>query len=152
MFRTRLNEALKDAMKARDQGAVSTLRLIMAALKDRDIAARTKGKSDSIGDDEILELLQKMVRQRQDSIEMYQKGGRQDLVDKESAEIEVIERFLPQQLDDAEIREAVEQVIGELEANSIKDMGRVMTELKTRYAGRMDFGRASGLAKSILVS
>lgn len=152
MFRTRLNEALKDAMKARDQGAVSTLRLIMAALKDRDIAARSKGKSDSIGEDEILELLQKMVRQRQDSIEMYQKGERQDLVEKESAEIEIIERFLPQQLDESEIQEAVGQVIGELDADSIKDMGRVMAELKARYAGRMDFGRASGLVKSRLVS
>lgn len=150
MFRTRLNEALKDAMKARDQGAVSTLRLILAALKDRDIAARTKGKSDGIGDDEILDLLQKMVRQRQDSIEMYQKGGRQDLVDKEGAEIEVIERFLPQQLDESEIRGAVGEVIGELEASSIKDMGRVMGELKQRYAGRMDFGKASALVKEQL--
>ncbi len=150
MFRTRLNEALKDAMKARDQGAVSTLRLILAALKDRDIAARTKGKSDGIGDDEILDLLQKMVRQRQDSIEMYQKGGRQDLVDKEGAEIEVIERFLPQQLDESEIRGAVGEVIGQLEASSIKDMGRVMGELKQRYAGRMDFGKASALVKEQL--
>lgn len=150
MFRTRLNEALKDAMKARDQGAVSTLRLILAALKDRDIAARTKGKSDGIGDDEILDLLQKMVRQRQDSIEMYQKGGRQDLVEKEGAEIEVIERFLPQQLDESEIRGAVGEVIGQLEASSIKDMGRVMGELKQRYAGRMDFGKASALVKEQL--
>jgi uncharacterized protein YqeY len=150
MFRTRLSDSLKDAMKAKDQSAVSTLRLILAALKDRDIAARTKGKADGIGDDEILDLLQKMVRQRHDSIEMYDKGGRQDLVDKEAAEIEVIERFLPKQLNEDEIRAAVDEVIGALEASSIKDMGRVMGELKQRYTGRMDFARAGAMVKERL--
>ena len=150
MFRTRLNESLKEAMKARDQITVSTLRLILAALKDRDIAARTRGKSDGIGEDEILEMLQKMMRQRHDSIEIYQKAERQDLVDKESAEIEIIERFLPKQLDEEEIRGAVGEVIAELEASSIKDMGRVMGELKRRYAGRMDFGRACEFVKGRL--
>lgn len=150
MFRARLNDSLKEAMKAKDKGAVSTLRLILAALKDRDIAARTKGKADGIGEDEILDLLQKMVRQRQDSIEMYDKAGRKDLVEKETAEIEVIERFLPKQLDDDEIRGAVGEVVGELEASSIKDMGRVMSELKSRYAGRMDFSKASALVKEQL--
>lgn len=150
MFRTRLSDSLKDAMKAKDQSAVSTLRLILAALKDRDIAARTKGKADGIADDEILDLLQKMVRQRQDSIEMYEKGGRQDLVDKEAAEIEVIERFLPKQLNEDEIRAAVNEVIDGLEASSIKDMGRVMGELKQRYTGRMDFGRAGAMVKERL--
>ena len=150
MFRTRLSDSLKDAMKAKDKGAVSTLRLILAALKDRDIAARTKGKADGIADDEILDLLQKMVRQRQDSIEMYEKGGRQDLVDKETAEIEVIERFLPKQLNEDEIRAAVNEVIGALEASSIKDMGRVMGELKQRYTGRMDFARAGAMVKERL--
>ena len=150
MFRTRLSDSLKDAMKAKDKGAVSTLRLILAAMKDRDIAARTKGKADGIADDEILDLLQKMVRQRQDSIEMYEKGGRRDLVDKEAAEIEVIERFLPKQLNEDEIRAAVNEVIDGLEASSIKDMGRVMGELKQRYTGRMDFARAGAMVKERL--
>jgi uncharacterized protein len=150
MFRNRLNEALKTAMKAKDKQATSTLRLILAALKDRDIAARSRGKSDGIGEDEILDLLQKMVRQGRDSIEMYQKGDRQDLVEKEENEIAVIERFLPKQLTEEETKAAVEDVIGELEASTIKDMGRVMGELKTRYPGRMDFGKASGLVKERL--
>jgi uncharacterized protein len=150
MFRTRLNDSLKEAMKAKDSSRVSTLRLILAALKDRDIAARTKGRSDGIGEDEILEMLQKMVKQRHDSIEMYTKGDRPDLVDKEAAEIEIIEQFLPKQLNEDEIGAAVGEVITELDAGSIKDMGRVMGELKRRYAGRMDFGRASALVKSRL--
>ena len=150
MLRTRLNDELKQAMRAKDKCAVSTLRLILAALKDRDIAARGKGKSDGISDEEILDVLQKMVRQRQDSIELYQKGNRQDLADKEAAEIEVIQRFLPKQLDEAETLSVVNEVIGELEASSIKDMGRVMGALKERFAGRMDFGRAGALVKQRL--
>ena len=150
MFRNRLNEALKVAMKAKDKRATSTLRLILAALKDRDIAARGRGNSEGIGEDEILDLLQKMVRQGRESIEMYQKGGRQDLVEKELGEIKVIERFLPKQLTEEETKAAVEEVIGELEASTIKDMGRVMGELKKRFPGRMDFGKASGLVKARL--
>ena len=150
MFRNRLNEALKVAMKAKDKRATSTLRLILAALKDRDIAARSRGNSEGIGEDEILDLLQKMVRQGRDSIEMYQKGDRLDLVEKEQGEIEVIERFLPKQLTEEETKAAVEDVIGELEASTIKDMGRVMGELKKRFPGRMDFGKASGLVKTRL--
>ncbi len=147
MFRTQLNDALKQAMRAKDQCAVSTLRLILAALKDRDIAARSKGKGDGIGDEEILELLHKMIRQRRDSIKAYEKAGRQDLADQEAKEIEVIERFLPKQMDEAEMQAAVQEVVAELEASTIKDMGRVMGELKRRYAGRMDFGKASALVK-----
>lgn len=150
MFRTDLNDALKQAMKAKDQSAVSTLRLILAALKDRDIAARSKGRPDGISEDEILDMLQKMVRQRQDSVEMYRKGRRQDLVDKETAEIEVIQRFLPQQLDAEQLRGAVDEAIAEVEASTIKDMGRVMAALKERYTGRMDFGKASALVKERL--
>jgi uncharacterized protein YqeY len=150
MFRSQLSDALKQAMKAKEACAVSTLRLILAALKDRDIAARGKGKSDGIGDEEILELLQKMVRQRRDSIELYEKGARQDLADREAAEIEVIERFLPKQLGPDAVRDAVQDVIAELEATTIKDMGRVMAALKQRYAGRMDFGKASALVKERL--
>jgi len=150
MIRTRLSEALKDAMKAKDKLATSTLRLILAALKDRDIAARGRGKSDGVDNDEILEMLQKMVRQRQESIEAYEKGNRPDLVEKEQGEIVIIEGFLPQQLGEDETRAAVDAVIGELEARTIKDMGRVMADLKSRFAGRMDFGKASALVKARL--
>lgn len=150
MFRTELNDALKVAMKAKDKCAVSTLRLILAALKDRDIAARSKGTTDGIGMDEIMEMLHKMVRQRKEAIEAYNKGGREELADKEAEEIEVIKRFLPKQLGESEIRGAVAEVIGELEASSIKDMGRVMGALKERYAGRMDFGQASAQVKERL--
>jgi uncharacterized protein YqeY len=150
MFRTELNDSLKIAMKAKDSCAVSTLRLILAALKDRDIAARTKGKGEGIADAEILDMLQKMVRQRRDSIEMYNKGAREDLAEKEAAEIEVIGRFLPKQLGAQELQGAVAGVIDELEASTIKDMGRVMGALKERYAGRMDFTKASALVKERL--
>ena len=150
MFRTELSDALKDAMRAKEACAVSTLRLILAALKDRDIAARGKGKSEGIGDDDILELLQKMVRQRRDSIELFEQGDRQDLADKEAREIEVIQRFLPKQLDPDQLRGAVQEVIEELGAATIKDMGRVMAALKERYAGRMEFGKASALVKERL--
>jgi hypothetical protein len=151
MFRTELSDALKEAMRAKEALAVSTLRLILAALKDRDIAARGKGNSEGIGDAEILDLLQKMVRQRRDSIELFEKGERQDLADREAAEIVVIQRFLPKQMDEAEIGAAVQEVIEELAAATIKDMGRVMAALKTRHAGGMDFGKASALVKKQLV-
>ena len=137
-------------MRAKESRAVSTLRLILAALKDRDIAARDKGNSEGIGDQDILELLQKMVRQRRESIELFEKGDRQDLADKEAEEIEVIQRFLPKQLDPDQVRGAVQEAIEELEAATIKDMGRVMAALKERYAGRMDFGKASALVKERL--
>jgi len=151
MLRTRLNDALKDAMKSKDAVSTSTLRLILAALKDRDIAERTKGNGDGLGDEAILEMLQKMVRQRHDSIEMYTKGQRDDLARREAAEIEVIERFLPKQMDETDMRAAIEGVISELGADSVKDMGRVMGTLKQRYPGRMDFGKASGIVKEALV-
>ena len=150
MLRARLNDDLKNALKAKDQLAVATLRLILAALKDRDIAARGKGNSDGVKDDDILELLQKMVRQRRDSIEAYRNGGRQDLAEREAAEIEVIKRFLPEELDEAAVQSAIEQTIAELQASSVKDMGKVIGTLKERYAGRMDFGKASQLVKQRL--
>lgn len=150
MLRSRLNDALKDAMKAKDSLAVSTLRLILAALKDRDIAGRSKGNSDGISEDEILEMLQKMVRQRRDSIDMYSKGGREELAEREASEIAVIERFLPQALGEDEMRAAIDTVVAELDASSIKDMGRVMAELKQRFAGQMDFGKASAIVKELL--
>ena len=150
MLRDELNHSLKEAMRARDQQALTTVRLILAALKDRDIQARSEGQGDGIGDDEILDMLTKMVKQRREAMSLYEKGNRQDLVDKEQNEIEVIQRFLPQQRSEAELETAVQQAIGELEADSVKDMGRVMGVLKQRYAGRMDFGKASGLAKAKL--
>jgi len=150
MLRSRLSESLKEAMRAKEQCAVSTLRLILAALKDRDIAARGKGQTEGVDEDQILEMLQKMVRQRRESIEMYRQGQRQDLVEKEEAEIEVIERFLPKQMDEAAVREAVDHAISEQNAESIKDMGRVMAALKEQYAGRMDFAKASGIVKEQL--
>ncbi len=150
MLRSRLNDALKDAMKSQNSLAVSTLRLILAALKDRDIAARGKGENDGIGEDEILEMLQKMVRQRRDSIEMYTKGGREELAEREAGEIKVIEGFLPQALGEDEMRAAIDAVVAELNASSIKDMGRVMGELKQRFAGQMDFGKASAIVKEQL--
>ncbi len=150
MLRTELNDALKVGLKAKEQTAVATLRLILAALKDRDIAARGKGNCDGIEEDEILEMLQKMVRQRRDSIELYDQGGRPELAEKERQEIEVIQRFLPKPLAEDELQGAVGDVISELDAKTIKDMGRVMGTLKERFAGRMDFGKASSLVKERL--
>ena len=150
MLRARLNDELKSAMKSKDQRAVSTVRLILAALKDRDIAARTKGNTDAIGEEEIADLLQKMVRQRRESIELYEQGKRLDLAQQEREEIAVIERFLPRQMSDADMAAAVGAVIGELGVSSIKDMGRVMAALKQRHAGQMDFSKASALVKQRL--
>ncbi len=150
MLRNAIPEALRAALKNQEKRAISTVRLIIAALKDRDIAARGKGNTDGIGDDEILQMLQTMVKQRHDSIEMYEKGGRLELVEQEREEIAIIEGFLPQQLDDAEIGAAVDQVIAEVGAGGMKDMGNVMGALRDRYAGQMDFGKASALVKEKL--
>ncbi|NKB49392.1 MAG: GatB/YqeY domain-containing protein [Alphaproteobacteria bacterium] len=150
MLRNAIPEALRTALKDQDKRAVSTVRLIMAALKDRDIAARGKGNTDGVGDDEILQMLQTMVKQRRDSIEMYEKGGRLELAEQEGEEIAIIERFLPQQLGDGEIGAAVDQVIADVGAGGLKDMGNVMGALRERYAGQMDFGKASALVKEKL--
>jgi hypothetical protein len=150
MLRQKLNDALKVAAKSGDKRALSTIRLILAALKDRDIAARGRGQSDGITEAEILEMLQKMVKQRHESIELYRRGQRDDLVRQEEEEIAVIDRFRPQAMDESATAAAVGEVMTELEANSIKDMGRVMAALKERYAGRMDFSKASGIVKGRL--
>ena len=149
-MRNSLNDALKAAMRERDQATVSTVRLILAALKDRDIAARGKGNPAGIGDDEILQMLQGMIKQRRESIALYEKGNRQDLADKETQEIAVIERYLPRQMDESAMAAAIGAVIKELGATTLKDMGRIMAELKARHAGQMDFARASGLVKQQL--
>ena len=150
MLRQRLNDALKEAMKARDQRSVSTLRLVLAQLKDRDIAARPAGNASGIGEGEIEEMLLKMVKQRQESIVLYKQGNRPDLVQQEEEEIAVIERFTPKQLDEAEAAAAVETAIAETGAQSIKEMGKVMAKLKERFAGRMDFAKAGALVKQRL--
>ncbi|MEJ1996296.1 MAG: GatB/YqeY domain-containing protein [Limibacillus sp.] len=150
MLRSQLNDALKVALKQKDSAGTSTLRLILAALKDRDIAARGRGQTEGIEEPEILEMLQKMIKQREDSIEAYDKGGRPDLVEKEKAEIEVIRRFMPQPLSEDETQQVIDGVIAELDATSIKDMGRVMGALKERFPGRMDFGLASRTVKQKL--
>ncbi len=150
MLRKRLTDALKDAMKAKEEAAVSTLRLILAALKDRDIAARGKGNTEGIGEDEILGLLQSMIKQRHDSIAAYAKGGRQDLADREALEITIIERFLPAQLDDEEAAEAIAEAIKSCGATRLKQMGQVMGMLRERYPGRLDFGKASVSVKERL--
>lgn len=154
-MRERINTAIKDAMKAGDKRRLSTLRLVNAAIKDRDIAARVdeKGRAtgrDKIDDNEILALLQKMIKQRRESIETYAQGGRLDLVEQEEGEIAVIEEFLPQQMSEEETRAAVEALVAELGATGLKDMGRTMAALKERFTGRMDFGKASGLVKGLL--
>jgi len=150
MLRERLNEALKKAMLAKEQRATATLRLILAALKDRDIAARAKGRTAGIGDDEILAMLQTMIKQRRESIEMYNKGGRAELADQEAQEIRIIEGFLPEQMDDAAIEAAIRQAIDSVGASGLKEMGKVMAALREQYAGQMDFAKAGKVAKQLL--
>lgn len=150
MLRTRLSDALKAAMKNKDERRVSTLRLILAALKDRDIAARSNGNENPIAEDDILHMLQTMVRQRRESIELYEKGNRPELAQKEREEIDVIEDYLPQQLSDDEVNDASRQVIEECAATGLKDMGRIMATLRQRYPGQMDFAKCSKIVKELL--
>ena len=150
MLRDRLNDALKDAMKAKDQRKVSTIRLILAAVKDRDIASRTGESREGVSDEEILQILSKMIRQRQDSIEAYEKGGRVDLATQEREEIAIIESFQPPQLSEQDIRKACAEAVDKVEAKGLKDMGRTMAALKERYAGLMDFSKASAIVKDLL--
>lgn len=150
MLRSRLNDAMKEAMRNKDASGLSTIRLILAALKDRDIAARSKGNYDGIGDDEILQMFNGMIKQRRDSISLYEQGGRCELAQKEQGEIEVIQRFMPKQLSEDEMTAAVKSAIAAVEAKGLKDMGRVMAVLKEKYAGQMDFTRASATVKQSL--
>lgn len=149
-LRQQLNDALKTAMLAKDARTVSTVRLILAALKDRDIAARSRNVMDGIGDDEIMNMLQSMIKQRRESISLYEQGGRLELAQQEQDEIIIIERFLPRQFSDTEIEQNVQAVIEETGAVGIKDMGRVMALLKDRFSGQMDFTKASAAAKKSL--
>ncbi|MEE1609755.1 GatB/YqeY domain-containing protein [Microvirga sp. CF3016] len=149
MLRERFTTEMKEAMKAGDKGRLGAIRLIQAALKDKDIEARGNGK-EPLSDEEILALLQKMVKQRQESITMYEQGGRTELAQQEKDEVAVISSYLPQQMDEAETRAAIEAAIAETGAASMKDMGKVVGALRAKYAGRMDFAKASGLVKDML--
>ena len=149
MLREEINEAVKVAMKSQDKLKLSTLRLVNAAIKNADIEARGAGK-EALADGDILSLLQKLIKQRQESVELYEKGGRAELADQERGEIEIINGFLPQQLSEAETKEAIGRAIRETGAAGMKDMGKVIAALKAGYAGRMDFGKASALVKGML--
>lgn len=149
MIRDTIKDALITAMKTGDKATTGTLRMVQSAIKNRDIEART-GKAPSDDDALVVEVLQKMVKQRRESIEMFAKGGRPELADAESAEVTVIERFLPTQMSDAETTAAIEAIKADLGAAGMKDMGRVMAELKARHATTLDMSKASGLVKAAL--
>jgi uncharacterized protein YqeY len=148
-MRIKFSNELKVAMRAGEKRRVGTIRMIMAALKDKDIEARGQGKI--VSDEDILSLLQKMMKSRKESREIYEKAGRVDLATQESEEIAIIESFLPQQLSEAEVAQAVAAAIAETKASSVKDMGKVVGALKGKYAGRMDFAKASALVKAMLI-
>ncbi|CAM3037325.1 MULTISPECIES: GatB/YqeY domain-containing protein [Methylobacterium] len=151
MLRARLTTEMKEAMKAGDKDKLATVRMIQAALKDKDIEARGLGKEPA-SDEEILSLLQKMIKQRTESATVYEQGGRPELAANERSEIAIIEAFLPKQMDEAEMKAAVDAAILETGAAGQKDMGRVIAALKGTFAGRMDFGKASGLVKAALAA
>lgn len=149
-LRDRLGTALKEAMKAKEADRLSTLRLINAAIKDKDIAARGDGADQGVSEADILAILGRMVKQRQESARAYEEGGRLELAEKELAEIKVIEEFLPRQLDADEVDQAIRAAIAAVGASGIRDMGKVMGELKTRYTGQMDFGSVGPRVKDML--
>ncbi len=149
-MREELNAAVKAAMKAGDKARLSALRMITSAIKDKDIAGRTSGV-EQISDGEIVELMAKLVKSREDSAKLYDEGGRPELAAKEREEIAVIREFMPRQMDEAEAKAAIAALVAEIDAAGPKDMGRVMAALKERFAGKMDFGKASGLVKAALV-
>ena len=150
MIREQIKSKLIVAMKSKDEKTTATLRLMNAAIKDKDIDARSKGNMDGIDDAGVLSLLQTMIKQRRESIAMYEKGGRADLVAAEQGEIDIIQSFLPKQMSDEEIKAAIQAIIAQTGASSIKDMGKVMGAMKAKYAGQMDMGKASGLIKAAL--
>ena len=149
-LRTRVNSAMKQAMRDKATARLSTLRLINAAIKDKDIAARGEGNDDGVPDSEVLAILGKMVKQRQERARTYEEGGRVDLAERELAEIEVIEEFLPRKLSDKDVEKAVDDALAEVGADSIRDMGRVMAVLKGKYTGQMDFGAVGPMVKKRL--
>jgi len=154
-MRDTIMDAVKTAMKSGQKQRLSTLRLVQAAIKDRDIAARVDAKGQSTGQDkaddgDLLQLLQKMIKQRRESATTYADAGRRELADQEITEIAIIEEFLPKQMTEVEVKQAVDETVKELDASGLKDMGRTMAALKERYAGQMDFGKASGMVKAQL--
>ncbi len=149
-LRTRISTSLKKAMKEKEAERISTLRLINAAIKDKDIAARAEGNDEGVGDDEVLNILGKMAKQRKESARAYEEGGRLDLAESELSEVTIIEEFLPQQLSEEETTKAIDAAIAEIGADSIRDMGKVMGALKSKYTGQMDFGKAGPLVKDRL--
>ena len=149
-LRDRLSVSLKDAMKAKDATRLMTLRLINAAIKDRDIDARSEGVDSGVSDHDLLAILSKMVKQRQESARAYEEGGRLELAEKELAEIVIIEEFLPRQLSEREVEQAIVDAIAASGANSIRDMGKVMGVLKSKYTGQLDFGKVGGMVKAQL--
>lgn len=150
MLRDDITNAMKDALRAKDSETLGAVRMVMAKLKDADIAARPSGNADGISDEQIFSLLQGMVKQRRESIVLYEQGKRQDLVDKEKAEIVVIERFLPKQMDETAMKDAAAKAIAATGASGVKDMGKVMGALKKDYAGQMDFSLAGPIVKGLL--
>jgi uncharacterized protein len=148
-MRAKITEDVKTAMKAGEKDRLSTLRMMQAAIKDRDIANRGLGK-EAAGEDELLQILTKMVKQREESAAIYDKGGRPELAAKEREEIGFIQAYMPKQLSDEETKSAIAAIIAETGAASIKDMGKVMAELRAKFSGQMDFGKASGVIKSLL--
>jgi uncharacterized protein YqeY len=150
-MREEINAAVKAAMKAGEKARLTTLRMMGAAIKDKDIAVRAEGRADGIADGEIAELFAKLVKSREDSAKLYDDGGRPELAAKEREEIAVIREFMPRQMDEAEAAAAIAALVAELGAAGPKDMGRVMAALKERFAGKMDFSKASGLVKAALV-
>jgi hypothetical protein len=145
-----INEAVKDAMRSKEKLRLSTLRLINAAIKDKDIALRMEDRPDGVSSSEILQILGKMVKQRQESARAYEEGGRLELAQQELSEIKIIEEFLPRQLSDEDVAKAIEEVISDIGATSIRDMGKVMASLKETYTGQMDFGQVGAKIKSLL--
>jgi len=149
VLRENISTAMKDAMKAREEKRVGTLRMMNAAIKNADIEARGQGK-EPLGDADLMSLFQKMIKQRQESAELYDKGNRPELAQAERAEIDIIQGYLPQQMSDAEAGHAISALLQEINAETMKDMGRAMAALKERFAGKMDFGKASGKIKDLL--
>jgi uncharacterized protein YqeY len=149
-LRDNFNTAMKDAMRAKEQKRLATIRLILSTLKDRDIAARTEDSREGIADAAILDMLGKMIKQREESAAAYDSGKRPELAAAEREEIEIIRSFMPKQMSDAEVTAAIQAAIAETGATQMKDMGKVVAILRAKYAGQMDFGKASGLAKTLL--
>lgn len=149
MLRENLQNALKEAMKSRDMATVSAVRLIIAGQKEKDVEARGKGQAQA-SDADLMAMMQSMIKQRNESIAIYEQAGREELAAKEKSEIEVIERFLPRQLNEEETVAAIKEIIAQTGAASLKDMGKVMSALREKYAGQMDFGKASGQIKALL--